>query len=335
MNRFAFTNCDTLEQALSALTPGAELKAGGTDVLDRMKERISAPEKLVNIRNIQALRGIEETSSGLRIGPLMTLAEVAEHPAIQKNYTALANAAAHAATPQIRNMGTIGGNLVQRPRCWYFRSADYDCRRKGGETCYAQIGDNEYHAIFHNSICAIVHPSSTAVPLMALGGSLDVASSDGKRTIPLEKFFLLPEQNWTRENILRPGEIITAINLPKPASSTRSAYQKWAEREGTDWAIADAGVVLDMDGDTCRKATIVVGAAAPAPLRMHEAEAVLAGKPVTEETARAAGKAAMGKASPLTRNAYKVPMFEVAIYRTIMLTAGKMGPDPSAVGGRA
>lgn len=333
MNRFSFVDCTSVEHALGELGAGAEVKAGGIDILDRLKEGLDQPEKLVNIRNIRSLAGIEETAQGLRIGALATLTEVSGHAAVKRNYTALAHAAGHAATPQIRNMATVGGNLLQRPRCWYFRDADFPCRRKGGEICFAQDGENQYHAIFDNHICAIVAPSSAAVPLIALNAQLELTSKDGKRTVPLEKFYVTPEQNVTREHSLRPGELLTAIVIPRTSESTKSAYQKYGEKDSHDWPIADAAVVLEMDGNTVRKASIVMGAAAPTPMRAKASEALLAGKTLDEQLARQAGKAAMQGATPLAHNGYKIGLFETAIYRTVLFAGGLMPRDRSAVGG--
>jgi xanthine dehydrogenase YagS FAD-binding subunit len=333
MNRFSFVDCTTVEHALAELGSGAEVKAGGIDVLDRLKEGLDQPEKLVNIRNVRDLSGIEQTSDGLRVGPLVTLAEISEHAAVKQSYAAVAHATGHAATPQIRNVATMGGNLLQRPRCWYFRDVDFPCRRKGGEICFAQDGENQYHAIFDNHICAIVAPSSAAVPLIAFNAQIELTSKDGKRTVPLEKFYLTPEQNVTREHSLRTGELLTAIVIPRVPAEIKSAYQKYAEKDSHDWPIADAAVVLQMDGNTVRNASIVLGAAAPTPMRATGAEAILKGKVLNEELARQAGKAAMDGATPLAHNAYKVNLFETAIYRTILYAAGLMPRDRSAVGG--
>jgi xanthine dehydrogenase YagS FAD-binding subunit len=333
MNRFAFVDCTTVEDTLNQLGTGTEVKAGGIDILDRLKEGLDQPQKLVNIRNISALRGLEETRNGIRIGPLATLAEVSEHESVKRVYTALADAAGHAATPQIRNAATIGGNLLQRPRCWYLRHAEFLCRRKGGEICFAQDGENQYHAIFDNHICAIVAPSTTAVPLIAMNAEIELTSKQGKRTVLLEKFYLTPEQNVTREHSLHPGELLTAIAIPAPLPVTKSAYQKYGEKDSHDWPIADAGIVLQMDGNTVRNASIVLGAAAPTPMRAKAAEAVLNGKILNEQLAREAGKAAMQGATPLAQNRYKVALFETAIYRTIMVAGGMMPRERSAAGG--
>lgn len=333
MNKFVFVDCSTVDQALSELDQGAMVKAGGIDLLDLMKEGIVAPPKLVNIRNIESLRGIRASDGGLQLGPLVTLSEIAAHPEVQKSYAALSDAAGHAATPQVRNMATLGGNLTQRPRCWYFRSSDFDCRKKGTSgDCHAHEGENQYHAVINNKTCAMVHPSSTAVPLLAMDAQLELTSKKGKRMVAMRDFYVTPEKSLMNETALQPGELITAVLVPTPASGTRSAYQKYGEKESFDWPLADAGVVLEMDGDRCRKAAIAMGVAAPTPIRSAAAEAALTGKTINEPTARAAAKAAMQDATPLSGNAYKVQLFETAIYRTILLAAGQMQRDPSAVG---
>jgi xanthine dehydrogenase YagS FAD-binding subunit len=334
MNKFAFVDCKTVDQALGQLGDGAMVKAGGIDLLDLMKEDIVSPPKLVNIRNVDSLRGITISTDGLHLGPLSTLREIASHPEIQRSYSALADAAGHAATPQVRNMATLGGNIMQRPRCWYFRSSDFDCKKKGGgsDECHAHNGENQYHAIMNNGSCAMVHPSSTAVPLLGLGAQVELTSKRGKRMVAMSEFYVPPEKSVVNETVVQPGELITSILVPAPEPGTRSAYQKYGEKESFDWPIADAGVVLIMDGAHCRKASVVLGVAAPTPIRSKEAEAVLIGKTIDEATARAAGKAAMLHATPLSQNGYKTQLFETAIYRTVLLAAGQMQRDQSAVG---
>jgi xanthine dehydrogenase YagS FAD-binding subunit len=234
----------------------------------------------------------------------------------------------------VRNMATLGGNLTQRPRCWYFRSSDFDCRKKGGasQECHAQEGENQYHAVINNRTCAMVHPSSTAVPLLAMNAQLELTSKRGKRTIAMRDFYVSPEKSLMKETALEPGELITSVIVPAPAPGTRSAYQKYGEKESFDWPLADAGIVLVMEGDRCRSAAIAMGVAAPTPIRSQAAEAALTGKTIDERTARAAAKAAMLDATPLSGNAFKVQLFQTAIYRTILLAAGQMQRDPSAVG---
>lgn len=334
MNRFAFVDCTSVDQALAELKEGAVVKAGGIDLLDLMKEGIVTPPRLVNIRNVGSLRGVTVGDDGLHLKPLVTLAEISEHPEIRRDYSALSDAAGHAATPQVRNMATIGGNITQRPRCWYFRSNDFDCRKKGGSSqeCHAHDGENQYHAVMNNGTCASVHPSSTAVPLLAMDARVEITSRRGRRTVKMADFYIPPEKDLVNETVLQPDELITEIFVPKPERGTRSAYQKYGEKESFDWPLADAGIVLVMNGDKCSKAAVVLGVAAPTPIRSQEAEAALTGATINETTARAAAKAAMQNATPLSQNGYKVQLFQTAIYRTILLAAGQMDRDPSAVG---
>jgi xanthine dehydrogenase YagS FAD-binding subunit len=332
MNSFTLADCSTVEAALSQLKNGAVVKAGGVDLLDRMKNGTDSPARLVNIRNIKELRGIQGTPEGLTIGALTTLAEVAADAAVRSQYTVLADACGSAATPHIRNMATVGGNLLQELQCWYFRSADFQCLRKGKDMCFAFSGLNQYHAIMDYGGCPSVAPSSAAVAVLALDGSVELASSKGKRTVAIKDFYVRPDANPQKFNVMQPDELLTAIKIPKPAPGTKSAYQKYGEKESHDWAIADAGIVLEMDGDTCKRAVVAMGAASPVVRRSPEAEAALTGKTITQDTARAAGKAAMTNAMPLSMNAYKVQLFPVAVYRTVLLAAGQMERDPSAAG---
>lgn len=333
MNSFSLANCTTVDAALSQLKDSAVIKAGGVDLLGRMKNGTIQPSKLVNIRNISTLRGIQETEKGLTIGTLTTLAEVSDHSAIREKYQILSDACGHAATPHLRNMATIGGNLLQPVQCWYYRSAEFQCIRKGKEFCFAITGLNQYHAIMDYGTCPAVAPSSAAVALLGLNATIELESArKGKRSVALKDFYVQPDANPTKFSVIEPDELLTAITIPKPAPGTRSAYQKYGEKESFDWAIADAGVVLEMEGKVCRRAVITMGAASPTVRRSTEAEALLAGKPITEEVARAAGKAAMANVQPLSMNAYKVELFPVAIYRTILLAAGQMDRDPSAAG---
>lgn len=334
MNNFTFVDCRTVDEALGQMTADATVKAGGIDLLDLMKDDIVAPSKLVNIRNIDSLRGINAGKDGLHLGPLTTLSEIAAHPEIQRTYAGLADAAGHAATPQVRNMATLGGNIMQRPRCWYFRSSDFDCKKKGStsDQCHAHEGENQYHAVINNGTCAMVHPSSTAVPLLGMNAQVELTSKHGKRTVHMAEFYVPPEKSLINETVVQPGELITGIFVPAPEPGTRSAYQKYGEKESFDWPIADAGVVLVMEGSRCKKASIVLGVAAPTPIRATAAEAMLTGKTIDESLARAAAKAAMQGATPLSQNGYKTQLFQTAIYRTVLLAAGQMQRDPSSIG---
>jgi xanthine dehydrogenase YagS FAD-binding subunit len=305
----------------SPRTDAVVLKAGGVDLLDLMKEGLLAPRRVVNLRAVPELgRIVEEKDGSMRIGAMVTLAQIGAHPAIRKRYRALAEAVGNSASPQIRHMATIGGNLLQRPRCWYFRSLDHRCARKGGQTCFAFAGENTYHAIFGQSGCAIVHPSTPATALVAFNARVELVGAKGKkRVVALENFFVPPERDIGRENDLKPGEILTAVLLPPPDRGARSAHLRQGELDSFDWPIADVAVVLDMEsGDVCRRASVVLGAAAPVPHRAKAAENALVGRQITEDAARGAARAALSGATPLSQNAYKLPIFEALVRRALL-----------------
>ena len=297
------------------------LKAGGVDLLDLMKEGLLEPKRVVNLRAVSELgRIVEEKDGSVRIGATVTLAQLAAHPAIRARYRALAQAAGNSASPQLRNVATLGGNLLQRPRCWYFRSFEHHCARKGGQTCFAFSGENAYHAIFGQSGCAIVHPSTSATALVAFDARVELVGAKGrKRVVALENFFVTPERDIGRENDLKPGEILTAVLLPPPDRGARSVHLRRGELDSFDWPIADVAVVLEMEsGKVCRRASVVLGAAAPVPHRAKAAETALVGKQISEDVARGAARAALAGASPLSQNAYKLPIFEALVRRAVL-----------------
>jgi xanthine dehydrogenase YagS FAD-binding subunit len=313
ISRFQWQDARSVQDAVAQLGPKVLVKAGGIDVIDRLKENIDSPTKLVNIRTIAGLDQVREDGNGINIGPLVTLDQLDKHAAVRGTYPALADAAGHAATPHIRNVATIGGNILQRPRCWYFRNENFDCRKKGGTRCFAQDGENDYHAIFDNRTCAIVHPSAVSVALVAYGATLELTGKKGKREVPIEQFFVRPDEDVHRENRLGEDELLTAIRIPKPAAG--SAYMKLGEKESFDWPLAEVAVVLGA------KPAVILGAAAPTPWRAQSAERVLAGNQINEDTARAAAKAALQGATPLSNNFYKLPIFEAVVRRTILAAA--------------
>ncbi|HEX8951691.1 MAG TPA: FAD binding domain-containing protein [Polyangia bacterium] len=321
MKSFEWVQAASLDDAIAQLGPGVVVKAGGVDLLDRLKEGLDAPTRLLNLRGIGGLDGIAAAGE-LVLGPLATLAQIEAHAEVQKRWPALAAACAHAATPQIRNMASIGGNLVQRPRCWYFRSADFHCRKKGGAICYAQHGENQFHAIVENQACAIVHPSTIATALVAYHASVKLRGKKGERTLPLEQFFALPDKDPTRENVLAPDELIVEVRVPATTAATRAAYHKQGEKESFDWPMADVAVVLEMSGRTCKQASIVLGAAAPVPWRARSSEAILGGRTIDPHAAEAAANAAMQGTTPLAKNEYKLPIFRAVVRRTILAAAG-------------
>lgn len=317
----------TTAEAMLTLTSRARseqamlIKAGGVDMLDLMKAGLLNPRRLVDISGLAELKGISrESDGGVRIGALTTLAQVAEHTALRQSHPALTQAAAIAASPQIRNRATLGGNLLQRPRCWYLRSAAHHCLRKGGAHCFAFDGDNRYHAVFANHGCAIVHPSTLATPLLAYGSDVEILNAEGQqRRVALADFFLLPQTDLHRENTLAAGEIVTAVLLSEVAPLRRSIYLQIAERAAFDWPVAAVAAVLDIDENGhCQQARIVLGAVAPVPWRARQAESLLAGAQINAQTAASAGEAALLDATALSRNGYKLPLLATLVRRAIL-----------------
>ncbi len=308
IKNFSYLRPTTLDEALSQLgASGTAAYAGGTDLLGCLRDGVCQVERVVSLTRVPELRGISSTGTDLRIGPLTTLAEVARHPVVKERYAALAQAAAAVGTPQLRNQGTLGGNLCQRPRCWYFRG-DFPCARKGGDRCYAIGGENQYHCILGGSACFMVHPSDTATALVALGARVTVAGPGRPRTVPLESFFLLPEKNLTRENVLETGELVTEVVIPAPAAGSVSAYRKVRARGSWDFALAAAAVALSFTQNRVQAARVVLGGAAPTPWRAQGAEKALVGGRLNADTIGRAAAAAVEGAVPLEQNGYKVPM---------------------------
>lgn len=331
MHRFAYMQAQTPAAAAAALAtnPNAMLKAGGVDLLDLLKEHLVTPTLIVDISQIKELREvtIDSANGALRIGALTTFAQIATHVDVQKGWPALTQVATGAATPQIRNLATIGGNLCQRPRCWYFRQEDYLCRKKGGTRCFALEGENRYHSIFANQTCASTHPSAVAVPLLAYDATVQMMNKDGKeRTLPLADFFLTPEREVRREHVLAQDEILTTISVPSLPQEANSTYVNLKHKQSFDWPLVEVAVVLYLAGSTIRDARVVLGSVAPVPLRSAAAEKVLIGHSVSEETATHAGKAAVAGATPLTHNGYKVPLLTELIRRAVLKAAGQLPP---------
>jgi xanthine dehydrogenase YagS FAD-binding subunit len=321
---FEWVEPATVEDAVRALSAkGAVVKAGGVDLVDRLKERLETPTRLVSLRRVRGLDLLAEAEGGLEVGPLVTLARLAEDRRVRERWPALADAALRAATPNVRNQATVGGNLLQRPRCWYFRQEAFPCRRKGGETCYALEGRNAYHAVLANDVCAIVHPSDAATALAAYRATVEVHGPRGARRVALDEVFVLPDEDPTREHRLAPDELLVRIRVPEPPAGARSAYVKIVERDSADWPLASAAAVLVLAGGTCRSASLVLGAAAPVPWRAREAEAVLAGRRVDAAVAAEAARAALARATPLAENGYKVTVLETALRRAVLAAAGE------------
>lgn len=323
MKAFAYVNAANEKEAIAALGPerGRFLPlGGGMDLIALMKDHVAEPERVVNVKNLD--RSIQKTADGgLSIGAAVTLTELVAHQDAAKLYPALVQAAGEVGTPQIRNAGTVGGNLNQRPRCWYFRNEEFHCLKKGGARCFAVEGENQYHAIFGGGPCHIVHPSSLAVPAIALNARFRVSGPAGQREVPASEYYQLPDRNLYGETVLAPNELLTHVVLPAPGAA-RSATYEVRFKQSHDWPLAMASVALSMKGQIVAGARIVMGAVAPVPWRSEAAEAALAGKTISEQAASAAADAAVTGARPMTQNAYKVQIARTAVKRAILKAAG-------------
>jgi xanthine dehydrogenase YagS FAD-binding subunit len=305
------------ELMAQAVTPGAVLHAGGTDLLGCLRDGVFQASKVVSLNGLKELRGIEPTrEGGLRIGALTTLAEIAEHPTIRERYPALAQGAASAASPQLRNQGTLGGNLCQRPRCWYFRG-DFHCLRKGGGQCYAAAGQNQYHCILGGAGCYIVHPSDTAPALVALGAQVRIVTRDASRLMALEAFFVPPSQSIERENVLQRGELLYEVLLPPAPAGMRSRYRKARARGSFDFALAGVAVAAVVTDGKVQQVRMVLSGVAPIPWRATEAEAALVGKPLDADAIGRAAAASVAGAQPLAHNGYKVHLVKGLVAETL------------------
>lgn len=303
MNNFAWLEPKSVAEASQALKQGGAALGGGVELLCLLKDSLISPPTVVNLKSVSGLSGIR-TTAGLEIGALATLTQIAQHERIRSSYRVLAQAAESVGSPQIRNVGTLGGNLCQRPRCWYFRDPEVHCLKKGGAKCFAVGGDNEYHAILGGGPCYIVHPSDLAPALIALNATI----ATNNREMPLEEFFRLPAQRMDSETVLEQGEIVTGVKVPAEMAGWKSYYYKARERESFDWALSSCAVALRTSGSTVQEARVVLGGVAPIPWRSKEAEAALRGKTLDESVAEAAGRAAVAMAEPMSENRYKVAL---------------------------
>lgn len=317
MKPFDYLVADKLEPALAELgNQKAMLKAGGIDLLDLMKERIETPDVVLSIGGLDELRYIREERDGVHIGSLTTLADIGRSELLETKYATLHTAASDAATPQIRERATIGGNICQRPQCWYFRKREFNCLKKGGPTCFAIEGENRYHSIFGGGPSYIVHPSNVAPPLVALDADIVVQSAGSEpQRINAAEFFVLPEVSVYSENVLKPGQVVTEIVLP--AAPTASATVELREKQSFDWPIMMSCVARL--GGTWR---VCLGAVAPIPWLSKPAMEVLGNKDITPTLAAEAGEAAARNADPMTENEYKVQLVKVATKRALLTAAG-------------
>jgi xanthine dehydrogenase YagS FAD-binding subunit len=318
MHPFEYIHATSLSMAMKLLKgSGIEALAGGTDLLGELKRRIRHPGRLLNLKTISGLDEIH-FNQGLHLGSLVTIAEIEHHPIILKRYPILSQAASLTATPQLRNMGTIAGNLCQHPRCWYYRNELFHCWLKGGEKCFAAKGENKYHAILGGKICHAVHPSDLAPALIALKASVEIVRPGGKKEIPLEGFYVQPSEGHRQMTILRPGELIKGIRVPAPSSTSQNIYLKAMERQAWSFALVSLAAHLNFKAGRITEANLILGGVGPMPWRAKEAEAILKGKKLSEELALRAGETAMIGAKPLYGNTYKIPLAKALIKQSLI-----------------
>jgi xanthine dehydrogenase YagS FAD-binding subunit len=326
MNNFSYTQATTAKEATGRLKDQSQAAyiAGGTTLLDLMKANLAGPPQLVDINRLP-FKGIEQTKDGLRIGALENMNAVGEHPLVKEQFPAVSESLLLAASPQLRNMASIGGNILQRTRCGYFRDAAFPCnKRVPGSGCPALTGDNHNLAILGVSDACIAnaYPGDLSVALAAFDAVLTLENAKGKqRQVPVTEFYLLPGQTPEKENVLEPGELIVAVTIPVAAHAKRSTYLKVRERASYAYALASAAVGLDVQGGTIRAARVALGGVGAQPWRSREAEKALVGQPATEATFRAAAAAALQGAKPREHNAYKVELAQNTLVRALQQVA--------------
>jgi xanthine dehydrogenase YagS FAD-binding subunit len=328
MKAFANANPRDLKQAVTLAQQArregreASFAAGGSDLLGLAKERLIAPDVVVNLKSIKGLDRVTTAAGGIEIGGLISLDSLSKHPVVLRDHAVLAEAAGSVATPQIRNVGTLAGNVCQRPWCWYFRNG-FPCFKNGGTTCFSIVGENQFHAIFGGGPSFIVHPSDTAPALVALDATFRIVGPSGERVVQAAEFFVLPRDNAARENVLGTEDVLASIQIPAARRGTRSTYHKILDREAWTHAVVSAAVVLEMDQDVCRSARIVLGGVAPIPWRLPQVERLLAGQRITPDLAAKAAEEAVAGARPLEKNAYKIPLTKGVVRRTLLELAAR------------
>ena len=320
MQTFRFTQVKTVDAA--TLEPGGRFVAGGTTLIDLMKLDVETPKQVVDI-NLLPLDRIEPSADGgLKIGAMVRNTDLANHQDVKERYAVLSQALLSGASPQLRNMATTGGNLLQRTRCYYFRDTAYACnKRQPGSGCSAIDGFNRIHAVLGGSEnCVATHPSDMAVAMMALEAAVHTRGAKGERAIALNDFYLVPGSTPDRENVLDPGELITYVTLPKPAAGTKSYYLKLRDRAQYEFALASAAVVVSVDGGRVRRVRIALGGVGTKPWRSREAESALEGKAANEQNFRAAADAALRGAKPLRYNGFKIELAKRALVRALTVS---------------
>ena len=326
MRALANVNPATLADAVERLEQGGPRAAavgGGSDLLGMIKDDLVSADLLVNLRTVASrddLTAVDSGPAGLTVGGLVTLTRLSAHPEVASRYQVLAEAAGSVGTPQIRNVGTLAGNLCQRPWCWYFRQK-FPCYKHGGDRCFSRTGENQFNAIFGGGPSYIVHPSDTAPALVALDARFRLVGPGRERVVPAREFFTLPRVDVARENVLEPNEVLAAVTAPS-APDLRSTYAKVLDREAWTHAVVSLALALEMDGDRVRRAGVVLGGVAPVPWRVEAVEDLLAGRRVTETLAAEAGRLAVDGAVPMSKNRYKVPLVENLVRRTLLSLGG-------------
>ena len=324
MQAFEYARPTTTQETIKLLSGAkgdTQVLAGGTDLISLMKDGITTPARVVSLQRVKELRGITFTlTKGLRLGATATFEEVLENADVRKHYPAIVQAVEGVSSPQIRNTGTVGGDLCQRPRCWYYRAGFGLLATQNGKALVPD-GDNRYHAILGNSGPAyFVSPSSLAPILMALDAKVKLQGPQGAREVSVQDFFVSPKSEQESEHALTPGEIVTEVLAPPPGNVKMAVYEV-RQREALDWPLAAAAVVLHMDGTKVKSARVVLGHVAPTPWASPEAEAALAGHAISEDVAWSAGQAALAKATPFSKNNYKVQLARVAVKRALLRAA--------------
>jgi xanthine dehydrogenase YagS FAD-binding subunit len=317
---FKFEQASTAVEASRAhidAAPDSRFISGGTDILAEIKEGIIDVNVLVSLSGLSGASDVVTTADGMEIGALVTLSRIASDPSIAETYPALVQAAESVATPQIRNVGTLGGNLCQRPRCWYYRSPLFNCTKKGGDECFAVGGDNKYHAILGKGDCHIVHPSDVAVALTALDATVVVSGESGEKEMPIGDFFVQPDVNVLAENVLQPGEFVSSVKIPSPASGARSVYLKAKERRAYDFALSSVAVSLEIKDGTIAQARVALGGVAPVPYPVPHVDSALAGQKIKDVDVQAIGQLAVWDAKPMSDNGYKVKLTASMVARAV------------------
>ena len=331
MRAFELYDATSIKEAVDLLkansTKTARVVGGGSDLIGGLMKDwvhgkgLALPDVLVDITTIKELVGISESGGSLTIGAATTLSDVIDHKTVQDKFGLLSQAALSVASPLIRNFGTLGGNINQRPRCWFFRGEDFNCYKKGGDFCYAVTGDNRYHAIIGGELCYIVHPSDTATALMALNASAKITGVNGDKTVLFDEYFTGPRVDVLRENILKPGEFMTHVTIPAPASGTKFGWSKLKDRQVYDFALTSVAISFTLDGPNWKDGRVVLGGVSPVPYRAKVVEDFLKGKDI-KATAKQAAAQIRTVARPMSLNAYKVDLAAGLIERTILDALG-------------